>query len=360
MGSDKLTVLIKDSVSRNSENNFVDTVAVIIKSSRRPWTLDRLLTSLRENLNGYEKCEIFVVDDRTDEKFLKALQLRFPEVNFDKRAIWPAGQGSPRSLPYVEAWKTAVEKCESEYFLILEDDQWLAHKLDLSECIDFVTRGNVWSLQLGISSASLVDANLSSTEWKGFDHYLPRIFSEAGGSASGSLKRFVIRFYTSPNWFVKKMAGLVMILFPNSSRLAWQSLAMVNPMCGAVFQRSHWLEIWRGNFISIQENLPISRIVKKLWATSRPEVALAVAKQKMFKTTFNSTISLTLGTDVNWDSFNRVWSEEWLRGNLHHPTGDRDWSSSDLARILDFKLGEHASSSYREWVVRFGELHSKQ
>jgi hypothetical protein len=337
----------------------MDGIAVIIKSSRRPWTLDRLLTSLRDNLINYEECEITVVDDRTEEKFISALKSRFPEVSFSNRAIWPEGQRLVRSLPYVVAWQTAVETCERKYILILEDDQWLTRKLDLRHCIDFMTRSKAWSLFLSSSSAELVDVNLWPTESDNFDHYLPRISADAEVSVRGIVKRLFVRLITSPNWFVKKLASLVLIMLSNYARKAWQSLAMINPMCGAIYQRQHWLRIWSGKFKYINENALISRILKDLRAARRPEEALAVSKQKFFATTFHSSISLTLGLEVDWSKFNKVWSEEWLLGNLQQAEGTEDWSSRHLAEILKRRLGENASSAYEEWVFKFGKLHAK-
>ncbi|NQV72152.1 hypothetical protein HQ496_03440 [bacterium] len=158
---------------------------------------------------------------------------------------------------------------------------------------------------------------------------------------------------------VKKFISLASILAPTIFGKAWQSLAMVNPMCGAIYQRDHWLRIWSGGTSAINENLQISRILKDLNHTRRPFSFLAVAREKSIETTFSSSISWSLGTDVDWVSFNRAWSEEWLSGNLPSPQGVSDWDSNHLAEMLENRLGPQQAKSYKDWVIKFKALHSK-
>ena len=139
-------------------------VDVIIKSSRRPWALDRLLRSLDKFLVSRNPVKIYCVDDRTDQRYLTELTRRYPNVDFSTRATWKENDRALGTLPYVEAWQRAVAQSQAEYVLVLEDDQWLGEPLNLDVCTQFMSSSGSWSLVLTEDASRLESAGLFPSE----------------------------------------------------------------------------------------------------------------------------------------------------------------------------------------------------
>lgn len=334
------------------------TVDVIIKSSRRPWALDRLLKSLDTFLVSKDPVKIYCVDDRTDQRFLTELMHRHPNVDFSTSAIWKESDQSRGTLPYVEAWQRAVSRSRAEYVLVLEDDQWLCETLNLDVCSSFMSSSGAWSLVLTEDASRLESAKLIPSHNPSFQFYLPTSLDRSMGRPL-SVTRFFLDFISSDKFIIQKVHGLLTLLIPRATEKQWRSIAKINPMCGALFLRSHWSHLWGGRIPRINENIMISRALRLLRQDPNPERKLAIGSKRLFETTFLSTVSLTLGTEVDWDKFNQTWSEAWLEGGLKSRPSSADWDFATLRDIIQKAHGVSAAAAYEKWCSEFAGLHSK-
>jgi hypothetical protein len=82
-----------------------------------------------------------------------------------------------------------------------------------------------------------------------------------------------------------------------------------------------------------------------------------MSKDAYFETTYKSSISTSLETRIDWPKLNLVWSEAWLRGDLVPPSGENDWSATELARIIRGSLGLQAEAEYVKFLKEFSSLH---
>ena len=293
-------------------------IEILVKAARRPWALERLLVSLETNLKYSHGLRISVVDDRTDERFLSVLKGRFPYVDFGKRSEWREFRRGKMTLPYVRAWQDKARDISSKYLLVLEDDQWLTGELDLDEVEAFMDRESILSLNFAQALSGMESVKFFDCSNSNYLTYLPSSFLQAP-LKSEIISRFLIDLLTNPNPIARKLAGALTLLRPMITRPLWRSLASVNPMAGAVFDRQHWMYMWGGKITWINENIQISRVLKWIRNLESPATALAINKKQLIATTYVSTTSLTLGTQIDWDKVNRAISNAWLLGEISVP-----------------------------------------
>jgi hypothetical protein len=285
--------------------------------------------------------------------------LRHPNVDFSQQATWTGRERSGVTLPYVEAWQRAVAQSQAEYVLVLEDDQWLCEPLNLDECSRFMSSTGAWSLVLTEDSSRLDGIELFPSKEPNYGFYLP-VALEGSLGKPFSLKRLFLDFITSDKFVIQKSHGLLSTLIPHATEKQWQSIAKINPMCGAMFLKSHWSYLWRGRISRINENIMIGRAMRLLRRDSTPRQKLAIGAKKLFETTFLSSVSLTLGTDVNWDNLNLAWSDAWLDGRLGWGQTSADWDFATLHGIIQNELGSAAAEAYSKWCLNFAALHRQK
>jgi hypothetical protein len=283
---------------------------------------------------------------------------RYPNVDFSTRATWKENDRKLGTLPYVEAWQRAVAQSRAQYVLVLEDDQWLGEPLNLDVCTQFMSSSGSWSLVLTEDASRLESAGLFPSLEPNFGFYLPAIL-ERSVEKPFSLTRFFLDFITSDRFIIQKAHGLLSTLIPKATGKQWQSIAQINPMCGAIFLKSHWSYLWGGRIPWINENIMIGRALRLLRHDPKPKQKLAIGSKKLFETTFLSSVSLTLGTDVDWDKLNGAWSDAWLKGGLKFELSSADWDFATLHGIIQEAHGPAAAEAYEKWCTDFAVLHSR-
>lgn len=350
---------MKLNIARHSPDLQVPTLGIIIKAGRRPWALERLLESLSRYCADFDKFQTLVIDDRSQWSHREALRERFPDVDWTHNAVWDNPKSSLKHLPYVEAWKRGVASLDTNYVLILEDDQWLARPLNLSSGLEALHKLSGLTLNLGTGSEGLHNCEVGRTGYEGFDWYLPRV-GLLGAVRSGRVRRSPIeKLLSSPNWILRKISALTALVWPTGAASTWKTLAMVNPMCGAIYEREHWLAAWRGAHKQILENRQIDRIWRTIEKRSFGSEFLLTSVKPAFQTTYVSSMSLALGYQIDWAEINSALAEAWFQGAFPQPVGSEDWDSEALARIIEKRVSGRQASIYRDWVVSFRQLHQR-
>lgn len=334
--------------------------AVIIKSSRRPWALDRLLRSLELNLEHFNETKILVVDDRTKPKYLQRISEMYPNVDISFGTHENNQFQNLDSLPYVEAWKRAASSLSCEYILVLEDDQWINSPIPINEYLHFMRLHQCLSLFMSMQIEDAQNFEVSVDSNGLFLFYMPRLVQVARRKNKNFLQKIWLSFLTNPHFVGKKILALAMLLFPNIVVTQWRDIASINPMCGAIFKRSYWLKIWDGASKSINENLQISRIIKEIRELPEHVIPIATTSMLQIDTTYVSSISWNLGLPVDWNLYNECWSTAWYTGELTPPEHNFDWEVSLLSEILRKCLGQNSANLYIDWVAKFRKMHRKK
>lgn len=113
---------------------------ILIKSYNRPYLLSFTIKSIYKNIVG--DFSITIVDDGTPDIYLKKLIDEFPEIKIIKTIYHNEKSSGIKNyeiikpvwnyvkLPHTD-WNKVVNSFAFDYFLILEDDQFVIKKIDL-------------------------------------------------------------------------------------------------------------------------------------------------------------------------------------------------------------------------------------
>lgn len=126
---------------------------IFIKSFNRPYALERCIRSVKENITNYS--DIIIMDDGTEKKYIHKLLQKHPDLKFvysttaDYKYEYIINNLNQwffhREKKYDPAtfWSANIEKYASEYFLLLEDDFWIAEKIDLRTYEHHISSNNI-------------------------------------------------------------------------------------------------------------------------------------------------------------------------------------------------------------------------
>jgi hypothetical protein len=84
------------------------------------------------------------MDDRTGSSFLSEIQSRHPGVVILELKRTPKRKKGRRDEPiFITGWREAISQYSGDYFLLLEDDQWLTKSLDLEKVAKWMGESGV-------------------------------------------------------------------------------------------------------------------------------------------------------------------------------------------------------------------------
>ncbi len=121
---------------------------IYIKSFNRPFYLERCIQSIKFNVSG--DFRIVVLDDGTQKKYLDELKRRHPDILFrhsgaddDKYELVRLKKYDLVRQRYIEPsrfWMNEIEREESSYFILLEDDTWFVEQLNVDQLQNLLDR----------------------------------------------------------------------------------------------------------------------------------------------------------------------------------------------------------------------------
>lgn len=324
-------------------------VVVLVKSSRRPWCLERTLRSLRMNITDYEEVQVVVADDRTLLEHREKISGLFPEIT------WQINSSAEPQKTFIDNWTTAIALSGASHVLVVEDDQILCEKISVLKLASEMLEIGCRLLNINLPSA-LVGSDFTRRYWKDFDFYLPPALAVQERIRHISS---LIRFFSAPGFWGWKFRALAVTLFPKSTNKLQGDLTLLNGICGVIYETAFWEEVWGPTQSSIDEWVQANRILKAIMSTkhSGPGI-VARNREPAFKTTYSSSISPRRGWELDWEQINAVWSNEWLENRLIFPDQCEDWSPSYLAQILSKNLGSEVGRTYYSWARYFHLRHT--
>lgn len=325
-------------------------IAILIKSSRRPWCLDRLLESLRLNLVNFDSYQVVVADDRTEPKHLARIKEKFPRVDI---LTTPNLQNSPRA--FISNWIRAVRSMDATHVLVLEDDQWLTRSLDLSEILSRMVNDGIQVLSINHGVSGLPPEWVQRID-EHFVHCLPPSIAIDAGSLRTRMRVF---FLTPKSWLGLKYVSALTLVSKRFQR-AYSELSGLNPICGAIFTKSLWLAIWPANQSAISENIQVRRTFLAIGKKEASSSFLAIHQLSFFRTSHVSSISGLRRSSLDWVLLNSLWSKKWFDGQLVMPSSNDDWDEVRLAELVRDSVSECALGQYLQWVSEFRAIYGSK
>ena len=326
---------------------------IFIKSARRPWALDRLLTSIWENVDGIKAEDVVVMDDRTESIYLEELKNRHPGIRIeDLSRASPKSKWFRKEPLYISGWRQTIQRDAGEFFMLIEDDCWVTSKLPLDQIIE-----SMGSQRL--DTVSLLDQHL--------EKYIPvqdpspgslqRVTTPAATqSRSSVLRRFAYMAFLSRSPFGRAL-GLFLVTTKLLEGFEWTNAAVANTISGSVFRTSWWLKLWGDFQHRVDDNVQNRIAHRVLLEHPQVESPLALAGKMVVRTSYRTSVSAS-HKGINFEIANRVLSNHWLTGDIEvDETGD--WSVSQIVNILEADSeSKPFANRYEDWCEEFYKIHN--
>ncbi|MFD2564601.1 hypothetical protein [Aquimarina rubra] len=332
---------------------------ILIKSFNRPYYLDRCIQSIKKYLKN-STVNIKVLDDGTPKKYLDYLEQKHPEIdiafssNYQEKSAFCEGGIKPYkwNIP-IDFWVEEVKK-SSEYFFLLEDDNWFVKPMDISELSNLLVSESTLFLKL----FWLGNPDLVSTEFieqkNGVCFYEPKLFSKQPWV-------YNMVFYGFNNRYFRKI--LKLLKTPNFEKhLPYYTIYAV---AGAVFKRDYFLSLWDNHQSIVDERLQIYNALKYI-KKEHKKVTFANTPSEMLKTGFvssatNNNYEQSTHTDVfDMFTFNKILNEAWYNG-VFDVSRDltKDIQPSQIKSVLSssdvsFTKWQTWSNNFKEHYTSFG------
>jgi hypothetical protein len=151
---------------------------IVIKSFKRPFYIERLLESIRRYCLGYNR--ILIADGGTDKLYENIIMEKFPEVEWfespsaGKRIISKnyLNKNDVSSISLdddrLNFWRSVIEKSDSKFILLIEDDCWLTEELNLRSFEEILIQRDASFCKLWFSE---VPQQRFSSQSKLLDHH---------------------------------------------------------------------------------------------------------------------------------------------------------------------------------------------
>ena len=325
---------------------------ILIKSYNRPYLLHFTLKSIYENIVG--DYNVTIVDDGTPDVYLKKLNDEFPNVEIiksiyyeEKSTIIRNYENSKPASSYVKLphsdWNKVVNSFASDYFLILEDDQFVVKKIDLDNLQGIINNNNLQFLQFNI-------LNKKSFSFPVKEH-LGGVYIYDSKSFLCKIKKF--NFLFQPSDFYKPIIKIFKKLKFKYFKLNFNNdivdLYNVYIISGVIYKLKYW-NICVGNAKDeLNENQQLSCAVNYS-LKNKGELYFGITKESHVKTTFNNT-SLGDNRGVNFDTtlFNILMNKLWYKNDLSYfNETDSELNVNGVVNYL--KKENNPDCNPREWL----------
>lgn len=322
---------------------------VFIKSSGRPYYLERCIASLYLNLKGHYR--ITVLDDGTDHRYLARIKARFSEViiRFSPSAAAKrtatevhcnGGDGRfPKVIPF-KFWTDEIRK-GSDYFLLMEEDGWLTGPVDLVLIEGSMRRHDVIITKLFWGNAEVLVSGRRIGE-------------------STELELLAPNLPGTPLWILKpllrntlKVRSLLLRLkaLPTDHLLPYYNLYTV---ASAIYLKEYWLYCLQDAGDSVNEPLQLLRAA--MFRKQHPSTVTAKTITQRANTTYiTSTFNTLQGIHFDMVRLNRELTEAWLRGDIDSMANyPNDFQSGYLANAIALpERGDFSQQRWSEWISVF-------
>jgi hypothetical protein len=290
---------------------------ILIKSFKRPYLLEFTIQSILKNISGHYS--IIILDDGTALDYLKKIKAKYPVVQIKKSRYYKIKSQSDVAvydekgsiiLPHQD-WCEVVEKYADDYFLILEDDQFITDHIDLNRIEEFCKRNQCMFLSLNIGNKRFtIGTNFNQMGIHLYNsHSLLFLAIKFLYSTSSLLLIRTIRKIFS--FFVKESA----ILNFKKDKLPLYSLYNVS---GCIFNKKYYLACNSGANDRVDEDSQLRNAVRYNLMRGM-KLNYGISRKQLVKTSFSSSV-ISDGRGFKFDLmlFNDCLNRRWFDDNLSY------------------------------------------
>lgn len=325
---------------------------ILIKSYNRPYLLHFTLKSIYKNICG--DFNITIVDDGTPEIYLKKLNDEFPSVRIiktiyhnEKSTIIENYErirtdGNCIKLPHAD-WNKVINTFTFDYFLILEDDQFVVKKIDLNNIQKIIYNYNLQFLQFNVLNKKSFIFPIKEK--------LSDIYIYDSKSFIKKIKKFNFLFQPS-NFYrpiIKILKKLKFKYFKLNFNKDIVDLYNIYIISGVIYKLKYWNICVGSARDELNENHQLL-CAAKYNIKNKGELNFGITKEPHIKTTFSNT-SLGNNRGANFDTtlFNILINKLWYKNDLNY-FDETDYKLNVNNIISYLKNENNRNCNYDEWL----------
>lgn len=325
---------------------------ILIKSYNRPYLLSFTIKSIYKNIVG--DFSITIVDDGTPDIYLKKLIDEFPEIKIIKtiyhnekssgienyeiiRPVW-----NYVKLPHTD-WNKVVNSFAFDYFLILEDDQFVIKKIDLIKIQKIINDYNLQFLNFNILNKKSFNFPIKKQ--------LNDIYIYDSKSFIGIIKKF--KFLFRPSDFYKPIIKILKKLKIKYFKLSFNKdivdLYNIYIISGVIYKLEYWNVCVGSAKDELNENHQLL-CAANYNIQNKGKLNFGISKEPHVKTSFSNT-SLGENRGVNFDTtlFNILMNKLWYKNDLSY--FDENNYNVNVNRIINYLNDENnPNCNSNEWL----------
>ena len=326
-------------------------VNIFIKSFNRPFYLDRCLQSIENFVEG-DFC-VKVLDDGTPETYLSKIKEKHPKIEIIKSENYQNKVAAiAENLQFgkeidgftipTNLWYRAAKNA-SEYFMMIEDDVWFTHKINVNDLQETCKQNKISLLKLGWLG------NNKDDEWTVISE-ISEVINRVHPKDLLLFPEFIndLFFYNKFRFFtILYKLGIV----DNSTKQKYWAL---NSILMGFWEKEYWLHIWKNAKGKVDEKQQLRNASNFYKKNRNNPNFLAKLNSEVMKTTFQSSATNSYhqyGDDFDVNYFNHLINQAWYNDIFDEMQNfPKDFSLEYFEKFLDSKINKIA---FKNWVSKF-------
>lgn len=319
-------------------------INIYIKSLNRPLFLDRCLWSIHKKVKNFDK--IIILDDGTPQHFLDEIKSKYPNVNIEKSEFYnEKSQMISQNAVDVSKfkfpgafWGREISRSNHDYNLVIEDDMYFVHVVDLEEVCIFMANNNLvfhkflWAQNENLNKGTIISGCN--------DHEIikPDILT-----ANPDTYRLIVEnkfFHLSALAFM----GLYFRYYINFA-LKYYTIYVV---AGAIFRKDYFNYIWN-DISKLNESEQIAKTLE-FYKKTNTKIVAGKSKTEFIKQSFlTSATNECKNITTSIFEINRILNDGWLNGDID-PYKDfpGDFRMSEMKPLFD--MHDKSGKVYNDWL----------
>ena len=300
---------------------------ILIKSFYRPYYLDRCLYSIEKFVKGVSR--VIILDDGTPSVYLEKIKQKYPYVIIHYSESYAE---KIKNMPYaietglakfsvmpIHFWRSIVQDA-TEYFVMMEDDVWITHDIDLGEYAQLMKQEDLNIIKFRWWNNPIMEYGIHKPLSKDVDEVIPKLplLSE-----SIIKNRYYLHSILSRLKLLKKDAPF------------YFKLRTLCDVAGHAFSKDFWLHIWPSSMTYFEEMIQLGKALE--WKRKYPKYRFAKTKEEFADSTYlTSTAGAVEKLGFSMFEVNYILNEAWLKNEFDITRNfPKDFTIEDIVSILE-------------------------
>lgn len=326
-------------------------IDIYIKSFNRAYYLERCIRSIYQFVSG--SFRITILDDGTPDIYLKHIKKLFPDVeviksdNYAEKSyalqqhIEQRANYSLNTIPS-KFWFREISKASST-FLLLEEDAWITHAINIDEVTNSMVHNNLCILKIGWNGSQNLVTGYKEAISPIAEKIAPKLPLD---------RNFILTAILTNKFKFRSLLVKLKIISP-SFLLPYYTLYTVT---SALFEKNYWLYLWTtsGNRVNEGNQLLQALKWKEHHASNYGKTILEVVKTSFITASLNRFKAV----DFDMISLNHYLNEAWLSGKLSWSENfPRDFDVSYLTQFIQAEEADIYVHKWKSWISLFKKIY---